>query len=61
MALAGKVDACNSFLGSERECGEEMIASGDFGHTFARFLGTWFFFRPLPNGMPLMASVVRLG
>ena len=33
----------------------------DTERRFALFLGTWFFDRPLPGGMPLIASVLILG
>ena len=48
--------------GLSSEGGEEMMVSGEIERRFALFLGTWFFFRPLPEvALPLTASVVILG
>ena len=55
------VDASGWILGVKRECGVEITVSGEVELVFARFLGTWFFFHPLPDGMPLIANVVIFG
>ena len=37
------------------------MVSGGATLVFARLLGIWFFLRPLPDGIPLIAKVVMLG
>ena len=55
------VDASGWILGVKRECGADITVWGEEERVFARFLGTSLFFRPLPDGMPLIANNVIFG
>ena len=58
------VDECTGPLvdeaGAKREYGADTIVSGGAEEGFFRLLCTWFFFSPLPDGIPLIASEVML-